>query len=395
MTEMKDKYRNKIKMKNRYMIMMMVFAVTLAGCGKKEATTIEKKVVPVRVVTIAERAFENNITGEGSVEAKQIAMVTPRISGTITELFVKEGDVVEKGKTSLFSVDSVKLEQAVVLADRALAVSKCAVDEKEALKDQAVAVLNKADIDYKRQKKLFDDKQIGTADTVEKLESNLIQAKASVKHVDTLIQLSKEQVSQAEASLEIAKKDLKDTVVKAPISGVISAKFHDVGDMGTPGVPVFQIESNNDLEASFYISSQLYSAVQLGNMVKIFSNGEEVGEYKLTYKSPSIDKMLRVFEIKADLTKNDKIAPGSLINGVINLRKFNCIGVPLKSIIKKQDGDIVFIDSGSAAKIVSIQRGTEYDGWVSIADESVKIGDSVIVEGQFLLNDGTGITVRK
>jgi RND family efflux transporter MFP subunit len=216
------------------------------------------------------------------------------------------------------------------------------VDEKEALKEQAIAVLNKAEIDYKRQKKLFDDKQIGTADTVEKLESNLIQSKASVKHVDTLIQLSKEQVSQAKASLEIAKKDLKDTVVKAPISGVISAKFHDVGDMGTPGVPVFQIENNNDLEASFYISSQLYSAVQLGNMVKIFSNGEKIGEYKLTYKSPSIDKMLRVFEIKADLAKNDKIAPGSLINGVINLRKFNSIGVPVKSIIKKQDGDVIF-----------------------------------------------------
>ena len=105
--------------------------------------------------------------------------------------------------------------------------------------------------------------------------------------------------------------------------------------------------------------------------------------------------MLRVFEIKADLAKNDKIAPGSLIRGVINLRKFNSIGVPVKSIIKKQDGDVVFINSGSAAKMVSIQSGTEYDGWMSIADESVKVGDSVIVEGQFLLNDGTGITVHK
>lgn len=381
---------------NRYIIIGVGLVVVLAGCGKKEAASqVAKKVIPVKIALAEVREFEDNISVEGSVEAKDVAMVTPRISGTITELFVKEGDVVEKGKTVLFSVDSIRMEQSVILAEQTLAVAKCSVKEKEALKEQANAILHKAEIDYKRQKKLYDDKQIGTLDTIEKLESGMLQAKASAKHVDTLIQLSKEQVSQVEAALKIAKKNLSDTVVMAPISGVVSEKFYYVGDMGIPGEAVFKIESVDNLEASFYIPSQFYSNISVGTTkLMIFSNGKEVGEYKLTYKSPSIDKMLRVFEIKAYLNKHNQVAPGSLIRGVINLRKFNSIGVPIRSIIKKQDGDVVFIANGSTAKMLPIQSGTEYDEWMSIVGDSVKAGDSVIIEGQFLLNDGTGIEVH-
>jgi RND family efflux transporter MFP subunit len=382
-------------MKNRYIIMIMVSAMMLAGCGKKEATIVEKKVIPVKITTAEVREFENNITGEGSVEAKQIAMVTPRIPGTIMELFVKEGDVVEKGD-NLFAIDSVKVEQAVVLAKQALAVAKCAVHEKEALKEQAVAVLNKAKIDYTRRKKLFDDKQIGTEDAVERLDSALIQSKASVKHVDTLIQLSNEQVSQAKASLEIAKKDLDDTVIKSPISGVICVRLQDVGDMGVPGQPVFKIESADNLEGSFFIPSQFYSKIVAGKtQVTIFANGKEVGIYTLNYKAPSIDKMLRVFEIKADLGNVEQVAPGSLIKGTIQLNKISGVGVPTKAVIKKRDGDVVFVLNGSVAKLVPIKAGLEFANWTEIADESVKAGDTIVVEGQFLLNDGMSVDIRK
>ncbi len=381
-------------MMRKCIIVGVGLAVVLSGCGKQEATTVEQKVVPVKVTAAEVRNFQDNISVEGSVEAKQVAMVTPRIPGTITELFVKEGDVIDIG-TQLFAVDSVKLEQAVILAEHALAVAKCAVNEKEALKEQAVAVLNKAEIDYKRQKKLFDDKKIGTEDTIERLESVLIQSKASVKHVETLIQLSKEQVSQAEASLEIAKKDLNDTVVKAPVSGVIVAKFQDVGDMGAPGKPVFKIESADNLEASFYIPSQFYSEIVSGKTkVAIFAHGKEVGKYTLNYKAPSIDKMLRVFEIKADLINIDMVAPGSLLNGTIQLKNNNAVGVPTPAIIKKRDGDVVFVSDGSVAKLIHVKTGLEFENWTEIADDSVKPGDSVVVEGQFLLNDGMSLDIR-
>lgn len=381
---------------NKYMVVGVGLAVVLSGCSKKEEVVqIEQKVIPIKVTMAEVRNFEKNLNVEGSVQSKKVAMVTPRIPGTITELFVKEGDVVDQGK-QLFAVDAVKLEQAVVLAERALAVAKCSVDEKEALKEQTIAVLNKAQIDYKRQKKLFDDKQIGTADTIEKLESSFIQSKSSVKHVDTLIQLSKEQVSQAEASLEIAKKDLNDTVVKAPISGVISAKLQDVGDMGAPGKPVFKIESAEDLEASFYIPSQFYSEIVIDKtQVAIFANNKEVGKYTLNYKAPSIDKMLRVFEIKADIGKNEQVAPGSMVNGTIQLDNSDAVGVPTQAIIKKIDGNVVFVSNGSIAKLVPIKTGLEFNYWTQIADESVKAGDSIIVEGQFLLNDGMSIDIRK
>jgi RND family efflux transporter MFP subunit len=380
-------------------IKFLLLAVLLAfvGCGKKEvAKEVEKKSIPVIVANGEVMDFEDNISVEGSVEAKDVAMVTPRISGTITELFVNEGDAVEKDKTKLFAVDAIKTEQAMILAKQELAVAKCAVNEKEALKEQAEAVLNKAEIDYKRQKKLYDEKQVGTLDTIEKLESGMLQAKASVKHADTLIQLSKEQVSQAAAALEIAKKNLSDTVVKAPISGVVSETFYYVGDMGTTGKAVFKIESVNKLEASFYIPSQYYSDINAGTTkLMIFSNEKQEGDYVLSYKAPSIDNMLRVFEVKADLVNSELVAPGSLISGVIQLGKSKGIGVPTKAIIKKQTGDVVFVADGEVAKLVPIKTGLEFNGWTEVVDESIKTGDLVIVEGQFLLNDDTGINVRK
>jgi len=136
--------------------------------------------VSVTVSRPVRRNFENVIVTQGNVEAKNVAMVSPRISGTLEKLFVDEGDSVIAGETKLFQTDSVKLEQNVTIREHDLAVAHCAQQQAQANLEKVSADFNKADLDFKRFERLL-EKGATTQDMFEQQQSNYKQVAASKK----------------------------------------------------------------------------------------------------------------------------------------------------------------------------------------------------------------------
>ncbi len=113
---------------------------------------------PVTMVLFTEAKeveFNESVSSDGSIKARFYALVSPRISGIIDDIFVREGDKVEAGKTKLFQIDNEKLRQTVDLDTQALIIAKLSLDERKANLDNAEAELEQSKKDFARTEKLY------------------------------------------------------------------------------------------------------------------------------------------------------------------------------------------------------------------------------------------------
>ena len=387
-------------MKRYALLMVFVFGVSLSlgRAAEKAAEKAEKQErrIPVETIPVQRRVFEDRLVLQGNLEARDTAVVPARIPGTLMKLFVDEGDRVTAGKTTLLLTDDLKLRKAVELRKLDLAVSHCVLLEKQANLEREKASLERANKDYARQNRLFKEDKIGTLDAVEEAESEYKQAVASVKYAESLVGLSREQERQAAAQVEMSEKDLSDATVIAPISGVVSKRFQDVGEMGAPGQPVFRIENLDKIEVCAFLPAQHYASIQVGKtLMQVSLEGRQLGEFPVTYRSPTIDPQLRVFEVKCLLTQSFAgAAPGAMATVAVVLRQEDGLGVPRKALVERGGKKVAFVVRDGRAKAVTVETGLESDGWVHVKTAGLTEGAFVVSMGQFLLNDGTAVDVR-
>ncbi len=388
------------------LIVLIVIAIITAAIlfnqtGQSRAaaetdTGSQSELLPVVVTNPVSRTFEQVIRTQGNVEAKNVAMVSPRIPGTLDEIFVDEGDYVVAGQTKLFQTDSVKLQQNVTIRQHDLAVIRCALEQAKASLEKVTADFEKAELDFKRFERLL-AKEATTQDVFEQQQSNYKQLAASKKVSQTQVKLVAEQVRQAEAALIIAEKDLADTEVLAPISGVVSMRMAEPGEMGSPEVPVMRIEDPNLVEISAFLPAAAYPAVVSNQTpIRVTVTGIELGDRIISYKSPTIEAKLRVFEIKC-LVENPPIgvAPGAMADIAVILAGREGLGVPAVSVLQRGGQSVVFTIEGSVARRKNVTTGLENDGWIELLDGGLTESMQVVSMGQDMLNDGVTVSIQK
>ena len=361
-----------------------------------EETKAKAAARAVVVTAAAEREFRDVARVQGTLESRNFAVVSPRVGGVIERIFVDEGDAVAAGETQLFQIDAVKLEKALEIARQTVAVSRCALLERQANEEKVEADLYKAQLDYKRFAALL-KKEVVTANAFELQELHYKQAKASCKHAETSVALAKEEVLQAEASLAIATKDLDDTLIYAPLTGVVSARLMEPGEMGGVGRGVLRIEDPSLIEVSAFLPSQDYNKVRPGQTrMDVEVNGVKVREQVIVYKSPTIDPVLRTFEIKSVITDPPAgVVPGALAEIEVAFGVRRSVGVPSVCVLERRSGAGVFVVEGEAARLVAVEAGWEYEGWREMVQGEVALGSQVVSMGQDQLNDGDAVKVQK
>ena len=380
---------------------LIVMGLWLTQTGQSQAaaendSAVQTELVPVVVTNPVRRTFEHVITTQGNVQAKNIAMVSPRIPGTLEEIFVDEGDYVVAAQTKLFQTDAVKLEQNVTIREHDLAVARCAQRQAEASLEKITADYEKAELDFKRYERLL-EQGATTQDIFEQQRSDYKQLAASMKVSQAQVELVTEQVRQAEAVLAIALKDLADSTVVTPINGVISMRMAEPGEMGSPGVPVFRIEDVNLVEVSAFLPAAIYPSVQTSRtLMRIQVAGIDLDDQIISYKSPTIQPKLRTFEVKCLLQNPpDGVAPGAMADIAVILTSREGLGIPTVSVQQRGGQSVVFVVEGNIAVKKSVQIGLENDGWIELIDDNVTESMQVVSMGQDMLDDGDAVFIQK
>ncbi len=373
---------------------LFIFPMKNKSLAEKENT--KERVVPVVLTKVKRLDFEDNLVVQGNLEAKNLAMVSPRIPGTIEKIFVNEGDLVVKGKTKLFLIDSVKLQKAVDIRKQDLKVSLYERLEKEANLERVKADFDKAQIDYQRFKRLYQKKTI-TDNEFELQESRYKQTVASLKHAQTLVDLKAQLEGQAKVNLQIAEKDLRDALVYAPINGRVSMRLSEPGEMGQLGKPIIRIENTSMIEVSAFLPAQYYHQVIPGKTnMRITVYGLDLGKQVITYKSPTINQKLRTFEIKCRLgNPPDRVVPGAMAEIEVVLQQRKSLGIPSTAVQVRGGRSVVFVLRGETAHMVEVKTGIQTDGWLEVMGGDLIEKKPVITMGQFLLNEGTKVRIQK
>jgi multidrug efflux pump subunit AcrA (membrane-fusion protein) len=376
---------------------LLVATLLAAGCGKKEsapaAAADAVHALAVRAQTAATRDFERRLTVQGSLETKNFANVASRADGNLDAIWVDEGDAVVAGKTPLFQIDPVGRENAVTISEQELAVAQAALAVAKASAQKTEAEAHKATLDFDRYDRLHKAAKVSDNE-YEAHEVMFEQAKAGIAVAQAQVDLAERQVKQAEAALSIAQKNLDDTKVLAPISGVVSARTAEPGEQMAVGHVLLRIDDLSTVEAAAYLPAQYYPDVVPGKTeFHLGVNGREAGTHAVTYRSPTINTTLRTFEIKGKVEAADGLAiPGNMADLTIVFETRPGLGIPSASILVRAGKPIVFVVRDGKAVAREIQPGLQNDAWTEILS-GLETGEQVVTEGQTQLRDGNPVEI--
>ena len=364
--------------------------------------TVCAQSIQVSLEDVNQREFKELLQVQGTVEAVNIARVSPRIPGAIEAIYVKEGDKVEAGKTKLFVIDPLKLEKNLEIRKQEVVIARLALKEKEAQLKQVSADYEKSKIDAKRARLLWEDRST-SQDNYEKAQLKFKVSEANFEHINTLIDLSREQLAKAQIALTIAEKDYSDSTVYSPLTGVVSEKLQEPGEMAAIGKPIIIVKDPKDTEVTAFLPAEYYHKVLEGNTPVKIKNSliipdnekeDDSEDAKVTYKSPDISTDLRTFKIKCHTLKESKfMVPGGLANLTFILETRSGLAVPTSAIVNRNNRKAIFIAENGKAKLVEVRVGLENEGYTEVTSEHLKDGDKVIVIGQHMVNDGSSINV--
>lgn len=375
---------------------LLACVVTVVGCSGEKQTenpeTIADRVLTVKVVDAAEQTFEEQLRVQGSVEAKDSATVSARVAGPLLEVCVDVGDVVEKDKTILFKVDATELDNRVLIAREDIATAKAALAVAEANDKRAKVDFDKSERDAARYTRLYEQKLV-TDNEYEQAIVKRDAAAAQVAITEANILHAKQQISQAEAVLKIAERNLADATIYAPISGTVNKRFSEPGERVDRGTQIVAITGSGSVDAIAFLPSFYYSKVVVGETeVALSIDGVELGRFKVTAKSPAIDMKLRTFEVRALVENSSAAIPGALVEFNFIIASKSAIGVPDSAVLTRAAGELVYVQSGDTVKETIVETGLRNNGFVELVS-GVNAGDKIVVEGQTQLYDGRKVEV--
>jgi RND family efflux transporter MFP subunit len=383
----------------RLVIVLAILGAIVGGAflfspgGRQTASaTTTAEAQTVVVTPAASHDFERSLRVVGSLEPARFAMVSARIPGVLDEILVDEGDAVVAGETVLFKTDSLKLGKALEIARQDEAVAASALLEREAYLEQVEADHHQALLDVERFRRLV-DKGAATARHLEQQESRFAQVTAGIKHAKALVALAKTQAGQAVVATAIAQKDLDDATVRAPIDGRVTVRFREPGEDAGKGKPILRIENLTALDVSLFLPEEVYSKVRPGSTsLRVRVGDVDLGDIRVTWRSPTVDIMLRTFEAKARLeTPESSVVPGRLADVDVVLDERTGLGVPTGAILHRRQGTIVFVVRDGVAIRRMVTTGLASRGWTEITGDGLSAGDAVVTTGQEYIEDGTSV----
>ncbi|MDE7409829.1 MAG: efflux RND transporter periplasmic adaptor subunit [Muribaculaceae bacterium] len=348
----------------KYIVPALAFALATGACSKdKAAQETEKEDIPVvKTMKVSEQDVDQLSVYTASVEPEVINNISAQMANRIKAIYVDEGMKVAKGQ-KLVVLDDVNTTQYELAVDNA----KAALRNAQTNYDRAVELLKIGG---------------GTQQSVDQMEVTLVNAKNAV--------------AQAERTLANAR---ENTVLVSPISGVVTARNYDPGDM-SGAMPILTVAQVNPVKVVINVNESQLSSISKGMPVDLTFNtyGDEIFKGTVSLVMPTVDAASRTVGVEITLPNSDgRVLPGMFGRATISHGTSSHVVVPDRAVVKQQgSGDhYVYVLNGDGTvsynKVELGQRiGTSYE-----LISGVPAGSEVIVEGQNALTDGKKVQVIK
>ena len=335
------------------------------GNEADSAASTEQSVLSVETVSPSQDDIGRTLSADGTINAKDIANVSAKVSGVAIErVLVEEGDRVRAGQVlAMFDTDA--MEQQVLQAEADVA--------------EAEATLANASADAARVLPLID------IDAISKQEAD--RYRTSEVRARAALQASKARLSNQRLTLNNA------TVV-APVSGIISEKMIEVGQVAG-GDPLFTIIKGGILEWRAELDPKLIGDINIGTPVRVALPGGDSVMGQVSRIAPTADNN-RQITIYASLAANSKIRAGMYQTGEFLLGSASTQTIPNSAIVSNDGYDYVMLvtdlttTDGKSMGRIKQQRVTlgERLGENVAVLEPLPSDSRIVQQGGSFLNDG-------
>ena len=331
-----------------------VAGLMTTGCKKKNSEPVAAPPVKVTVMAVSPETYGTASSYSGTVSSANSSTVSFSVPGTISDLYVSEGQQVSKGAL----------------------LGKLKDGDYVNANNISHAQLAEAEDAYNRLKKLHDSNSL-----------------PDIKWVDI-----QQKLEQAKNAAEISARALADTKLYAPISGVVSRKLADVGQNVAPIQPIYEIVTTGDLTIDVSVPENEIERFSLGQKAQIDFNVASVGtlEGTVTEKSVVADPLTRTYKVKVSLPKTGgKILPGMV--GTVRFETAESDGIstsksillPSQAVVLGDDNrTFVWIVKGGKAERRFVTANELVANGVAI-ESGLTAGDTVIVGGMQKVGTGS------
>lgn len=400
------------------LLLPLCAAALLAGCNSAEKEP--EPLVAVQTTPAKRGPIELTVSSEAVVFPLEQAVITPKITSTISKFYVQRGSRVKKGQPL------AQLENADLAG--AAEQSKGNFEQAEANYQTTTGAsvpqqIQKAELDaaaakaafaaqqkvYDSRKELFDQGAIPRRD-LDTAEVAMIQARSqneqAQKQLSDLQRLGKEQalkaasgqLSAAKGTYENAQAQLSYSVIHSPIDGVVTDRPLYQGELATANQPILTVMNTSKLIAKAHVPQSEAVLLQVGDRAELNVPGmQEPIPGRVMLVSPALDPGSTTIEIWVEALKtNPALKPGMSVQiEAIAKSVKDALTVPAGAVLKSPEaGDYVMIaGKDEKAHLAKVKVGIRNKELAEI-QSGIKENDPVITAGGYALPDGTKIKVE-
>lgn len=336
-------------MKRYFLLIPALAALIVSACGGQQAQQqVEQRAELVETASLALSDISRELEFSTTLEGWQTLNVAPSLTGKIEHIYVEVGTNVGSG-TML-----VRMDQNQYTTTK-LTYTNLGVE-------------------------------------MQRMES-LRESGAVSQQTYDQTRLSYEQTKESLDFLE------KNTYVRAPFSGVISAKNYEDGELYS-GQPILVLTQIHTLKALIAIPESYYPVVKKGMKVEITSEiyPGETFPATIDIVYPTVDPASHTFQARLRIPNSGlKLRPGMYVKTKMSMGMARAMVVPYQAVLKLTGSNdrYVFLDDGGVAKRVFVKLGQRFDENIEVISDELQEGDRLVVVGQAKLVDGAKINVAR
>jgi len=390
----------------------MLLGVSCGACGKDttsaRAAGAAKAQEPrsVRVVVAEVGRLPRTVTVTGTLAADEEVVAGFKVAGRVSEIGVDLGSPVRKGQV-LARLDPTDFRLRVEQAEAALRQVRAglglprdgsieSVDpEKTALVREARAVLEEARLNRDRMARLWEKNYIARSEADASL-SRLLVAESRYQAALEEIRNRQELLAERSSGLALARQQLADTVLSAPIDGAVRERKASVGEYLAAGAPVFGLVRVHPLRLRVAVPERDAPSVRVGQAVRVLLEGDPaVHAGRVARLSPSIQEQNRTLIVEAEVANRDgRLRPGSFARAEIVVEADRtAVMVPVSAVVTFAGLEKVFVAKDGKAVEQRIRTGRRSGDRVEIL-EGVAAGEPVVTDPGNLVG-GMPVTVTR
>ncbi len=385
------------------LVALVALAAGSTACSRSEtaqARAKEPAVKPVQVEEVRRDAVKRSVDVVGTLAAVDQVTISSEADGKVSKILADLGDRVTAGQV-LIQLDREKAEYTLDQQEAALARALAqfgAPDpqhlpeiEKTPDAQRANADLLQAQQSYDRATELF-KRTLISQEAFDAARTTLQAKKAGYESALQNARNLRASIQGSEATMKLAGRQLRDTEIRAPFTGMVVERAVSAGEYVRPDSRVATIVDTDSLRVEITVPEADIPNVRQGMEINFRTSGEgKVYHGKIRYVGPSVRRQSRDAIVEAVFTNEKKeLRPGMFVTARLALGEQTLPAVPAKAV--RADGSLkhVFVATGGRLEDRLVQAAEPLGNEVPIVS-GVKSGEQVVAELTPDVRDGAKV----